>query len=357
MAIVDLEKKLYSDTLNVLSVLSTFAAGICLATQFATSCSDAALQGLLSAASELFLASLFALLLVFLLLYGFRDDDPINGRRHGWVVCHLSVVGCTMMAAFMFLGGAIIAAGNLLIGILGLVLLFILAVAAISLGISIYWRGANDYQQIPPPRQPLVRPDHQVPTDIGDLQVACLMVSFVLEIVLVVALVALGIWQAIDSDVSQDIKNNCKPTTAPIWPSTTLAVSEVNQETFSWPTSTIPISVVNQETDTLLSITDIDTLLTLTLTDPGSIAPTSSPGSSSFTPLPPTTLTSSNSMTIPLTSTPIFSSSSSGPGLTTPPTTMPTSTTSMPAPFVGGAGINTRFVARWILLMLGALLL
>lgn len=317
------QKKAYSDSANVLSVLSTFAAGIAVATQFTSPCSDAKLQALLSTASELFLASLFALFIVFLLLYGFSDEDPIGLGRHDIVVANLVWVGLILIAGFMFLGGAIVAAGNVVLGIAGLVVLAVLAAAAAVVGCYICDQSVSDYEQVPVGANPPLR-NHVIPADIGEHQISWLWGFFWLEIIGGVALVVLGIWQAI-SPLQNESLNHCKPTT------TTFAVSEINQETISWPTSTIPVSVVNQETDTLLSITDIDTvlsitdldtvlpvtdidtfltitltLLTVTITDPDPTDSTSSATPTSSTPPPPISSSSS------LTSTPPTSSTGSG---------------------------------------------
>jgi len=77
-------KKFYTDMASILIPLAIFAGGITLATQFIIQCPNTRLQALLALASQLFLATPLALLPVYLVLYGLKDEDSISyeSQRH-----------------------------------------------------------------------------------------------------------------------------------------------------------------------------------------------------------------------------------------------------------------------------------
>jgi hypothetical protein len=91
-----------------------------------------------------------------------------------------------MMVAFILLGHTIIAAGNILIGILSLALLFTLTAAAGLVGISISEKWGNGYDPVPAigPDDDAPVPAHNVPRQIIDSQAICLWVLYGVELVL-----------------------------------------------------------------------------------------------------------------------------------------------------------------------------
>lgn len=245
------------DVINILAPLNIFAGGLTIATQFVTPCSEPNLENLLALASELFLASIAGLVIVFLLLYGFWDTDIIqdgpkparccgwNLGRHSLVVAQIVIVGFMMIAAFFALGVAIIIIGNHWARGFGMALVFFMFVGAILIGIMI---GRNKYVRVPGslagPPDPV--PIHDVERDLTKGQGIALAWFFLLEFVIMVILVGLGIWQAIDP------------------PQTTCDASSIFLQ---GPLSTLAVSEANPQTNPQVTFTDVDNVLSITLTN------------------------------------------------------------------------------------------
>jgi hypothetical protein len=134
-------KKFYTDMVGVVAPLATFAGGLTLATQFIIQCPDSRLQALLALASQLFLASPLGCLLIYVLLYGFRDDEEITGQRRTFVVAQFFIVAMFLLMAFVILSVAVMVAGNTSVGVNGIVLLGLVIIGCVLAGIGIYSTG------------------------------------------------------------------------------------------------------------------------------------------------------------------------------------------------------------------------
>jgi hypothetical protein len=227
------------DVINVLAPLNTFAGGLTLATQFVLPCSEERLRALFVTASELYLSSLIALVTVFLLLYGFWDDDMIRGYRHTLIIDQFTMIGVAMIAAFILLGVAIIIGANQAIGIVGMFLFGILALTAayeayFLLSANFVTHGAKAVQDV----------QHAVPRHLDFSETFVLLVLFTCEGLLLFALLGVGIWQVVHPP-----GRNCSNTNLSI------------------PSGTLAVSVVDLPTITSYAFTDLDTLLSFTLTD------------------------------------------------------------------------------------------
>lgn len=128
--------------IGVLGPLATFAGGLTIATQFIIQCPDSRLQVLLAMTSELFLASVLGTVVMYLILYGLDEQDPVIGRRRHCLIFQFCIVGFMFTGAFMLLAVALMVAvqGTHVIGIIGLVLIGILVAGAIFMGCVIMYR-------------------------------------------------------------------------------------------------------------------------------------------------------------------------------------------------------------------------
>lgn len=202
-------KKNYIDMINILAPLNIFAGTLTLTTQFVIPCSKPALQALFALASQLFIASLVALVVLFLLLYGFWDEDSIDGYRHKLVVSQLLIVGIAMMAAFFVLEAALVVAGNFFIGGFGIGLVLVISVAATIVGGTIQ---PKTHVRAGGPGPSFVLLEHDVPPNLEAWQFCILVVLYILEALLFLAVLVLGIWKAKDPDVGKHC--NCNSTTS-----------------------------------------------------------------------------------------------------------------------------------------------
>jgi hypothetical protein len=100
---------LHRHSASILIPLAIFAGGNTLATQFIIQCPNTRLQALLALASRLFLATPLALLPVYLVLYGLKDEGSISyeSQRHAFVCTQLVISGIMLSTAFVLLGTAI----------------------------------------------------------------------------------------------------------------------------------------------------------------------------------------------------------------------------------------------------------
>ena len=106
-------------------------------------CPNSQLSIFLALASQLFLVSLLSLVIIYLLLYGLKDEDPVLSNRHFHLIFQFFLIGIMIAAAFIFLGAALLTAtvGKHDIGIIGLVLLSTLEARAIVIGFTIAIRS------------------------------------------------------------------------------------------------------------------------------------------------------------------------------------------------------------------------
>ncbi|KAH7190148.1 hypothetical protein DER44DRAFT_797620, partial [Fusarium oxysporum] len=236
-------KMVYGDMINILAPINIFADTITLTIQFIIPCSNPTAQALFALASQLFITGLVALMVVFLLLYGFWDEDDITGMRHNFVVCQLIFIGIVMLSAFFVLGAALVVVGNHFVGGLGIGLIFVICLTSAIIGCTIC---CNTYVAVGG-YGPRVVERHGVPADFSNAKVFFLMVLYVLEWILFVFMLGLGIRKAIDPDAEKQC--NVNPSTSMPWP------------------GTVPVSVINPETDIIVTFTDVDTILSFALTD------------------------------------------------------------------------------------------
>jgi hypothetical protein len=147
-------KKFYTDMASILIPLAIFAGGITLATQFIIQCPNTRLQALLALASQLFLATPLALLPVYLVLYGLKDEDSISyeSQRHAFVCTQFVISGTMLSAAFVLLGTAIYVAdetekaiGSWGLGLLALLLLLAIATGMVATG---FWKWLPSWPEI-----------------------------------------------------------------------------------------------------------------------------------------------------------------------------------------------------------------
>jgi hypothetical protein len=147
-------KKFYTDMASILIPLAIFAGGITLATQFIIQCPNTRLQALLALASQLFLATPLALLPVYLVLYGLKDEDSISyeSQRHAFVCTQFVISGTMLSAAFVLLGTAIYVAdetektiGSWGLGLLTLLLLLAIATGMVATG---FWKWLPSWPEI-----------------------------------------------------------------------------------------------------------------------------------------------------------------------------------------------------------------
>lgn len=95
-------QKVYASVVNTIATLTTFAASLTFVSQFVITCPGSRLQVLLGMASQLFLASLLGVMVVFFLLYKFDEDDNIRGIRHILIMIQFGLVGLMDIAAFSY---------------------------------------------------------------------------------------------------------------------------------------------------------------------------------------------------------------------------------------------------------------
>jgi hypothetical protein len=106
------QKKFDTDMAGVVAPLATFAGGPTLGTQLLIQCPDSTLEALLTMASQFFLATPLACLLVFPLLYGLSDKDHAGEQRRNLVKYQFVIIGLYMAIAFMVLAVAIVVAAQ-----------------------------------------------------------------------------------------------------------------------------------------------------------------------------------------------------------------------------------------------------
>jgi hypothetical protein len=133
-------QKVYAAVSAILFQLATFAGGLTFATQFIITCSESRLQILLGIASQLFLGSLLGLVVVFFLMYGFGENEPLPPNVHAAVLVQFMIVGIMNIAAFVLLVVSVLVAGNVTSGIFGLVLLGVFVIGSVVLGIMVWWK-------------------------------------------------------------------------------------------------------------------------------------------------------------------------------------------------------------------------
>jgi hypothetical protein len=93
-------QKVYAGVSTLLFGLATFAGALTLATQFIITCPESRLQVLLGIASQLFLGSLLGNVVVFFLMYGFREEDPLPKNVHMTVLMQFTIVGMMKYRCF-----------------------------------------------------------------------------------------------------------------------------------------------------------------------------------------------------------------------------------------------------------------
>jgi succinate dehydrogenase hydrophobic anchor subunit len=234
------QKKSFTEITKILAPLNAFAGGLALVAALLIPCSQPRLQGLFALASQLFLASLVALAVTFLLLHGFWDTDYITGSRKRLVLTQLIIIAMFMIAALFVLGAAVIEQGNHYVGGFGIALVAIFVLAAIAGVIVLGSLKVDDYYPIP--GGVTVAPEaHNVPRDLKWNHTLALGVLFAMEILLFIALLAFAIWKSVSPPVS-----HCDGVTVQL------------------PSAAIPVSIMNPQPILSVTVTDIDTVVTFT---------------------------------------------------------------------------------------------
>ncbi len=154
-------QKEYSAVVNAIATLTTFAGSLTLASQFVITCPGSRLQVLLGLASQLFLASLMGVMVVFFLIYGFDEGNPVPGIWHFLIVIQFVLVGFMEITAFLLLSIAILVAGNLVTGVWGLVLISVMVVGTFVVGATVWCRGPG----IRDSENPRLATENQAPSE------------------------------------------------------------------------------------------------------------------------------------------------------------------------------------------------
>ncbi len=203
-------QKVYSSVITTIVGLSTFAAGLTFVTQFVITCPGSRLQVLLGMASQLFLASLLGVMVVFFLLYGIPEETFIAGTWHILVVIQFGLVGLMEIAAFLLLSVAILVAGNLVTGVWGLVLISVMIIGTIVVGGTVIWPpdvvgatvnwppGTGESCETPPEIAPEKKT--AITKEMTRIRVAAVFVLFAFEVVALGLLLGYGAQAASDAN-------------------------------------------------------------------------------------------------------------------------------------------------------------
>ena len=124
-------------------------------------------------ASQLFLASLLGVMVIFFLLYGIDEDTVIDRIWHALILTQFLLVGFMEIAAFLLLSTAILVAGNLVTGVWGMVLITVMIVGTIVVGTTVKWRPWPGEYHVPSP---------EITNVITRIRIAAVVVLFILEL-------------------------------------------------------------------------------------------------------------------------------------------------------------------------------
>ncbi|KAK5655278.1 hypothetical protein OQA88_5845 [Cercophora sp. LCS_1] len=102
-------KSAYTQIVDAVIPVATFAGGITLATQLIIQCPNTRLQALLATSSHLFLNVPLVLITIHIILYGKRDDDQVAEFKEyrPFIIAQFAVAGVEMAIAFILLSVAI----------------------------------------------------------------------------------------------------------------------------------------------------------------------------------------------------------------------------------------------------------
>jgi hypothetical protein len=102
-------KSAYTQIVDAVIPVATFAGGITLATQLIIQCPDSRLQALLATSSQLFLNVPLVLITIHIVLYGKKDEDPVGEfmEYRPFIIAQFAVAGVETAIAFVLLSVAI----------------------------------------------------------------------------------------------------------------------------------------------------------------------------------------------------------------------------------------------------------